>query len=375
MIVKKKAPGRRRKWLVGGILAAILLVGLTGCQSLGYYKQAIQGQCRIYWAQHSIEKVVKDPRTPEALKEKLGLVLELRKFADRELHLPPNGHYLKYADLQRRFVVWNVYAAPELSLEPKRWWYPLVGSLKYRGYFSELHARKYATNLIHDGYDVFVGGVEAYSTLGWFHDPVLNTFIHHTPADLAEIIFHELTHQKVFAKGDTDFNEALATAVAEEGVRRWLETRGDTNALRQYVVSEQRNEQFVQLVTDARNQLKQLYGDVDEGEAKGGAAPAVPDEVKRREKEKILDNLKLRYAKMKADWGGYAGYDNWFGRPINNAQLNTIAAYYDLVPYFQRLLQSEHGDLKKFYKAAQKLADMHDKDARHEALKRLAGET
>ena len=366
---------RKWRWLAGSAVALALLVGLTGCQSVQFYKQAIQGQCKIYWAQRPIAKVLKDQQASEPLKEKLGLILALRNFAQNELHLPPNGHYLNYADLERRFVVWNVYAAPELSLEQKRWWYPLVGRLKYRGFFSEKDARKYATELAKDGFDVYVGGVEAYSTLGWFRDPVLNTFIHHKPADLAEIIFHELTHQKIFAKGDTDFNEALATAVGEEGVRRWLASLGNTNGVHEYLLAQDRNEQFVRLVMDARSRLKQVFGNDEDDEAKGGTAPSASDDWKREQKAKIIADLKGRYAQLKSEWAGYNAYDNWFARPINNAQINTIATYYDLVPYFRRLLERERGDLEKFYRVVERIADIPDKDERHTALKKLAGET
>ncbi len=370
MMLKSK----RRRWLLGGLLSLVLVTSLTGCQALSFYKQAIQGQCQIYWTQRPIAKVLKDAETPEAVKEKLGLILTLRTFAEQELGLRPNGHYLKYADLQRRFVVWNVYAAPELSLDPKRWWYPMVGRLKYRGFFSEKAARHYGSELAKEGLDVFVGGVEAYSTLGWFRDPVLNTFLHHKPADLAEIVFHELTHQKVFAKGDTDFNEALATAVGEEGVHRWLATLGNTNAVQEYLLAQERNEEFVHLVMAARNELKQLYGDEENPEAKGGTSPSTSDRWKREQKQKIITRLKADYARLKSDWGGYSSYDRWFSQPINNAQINTIATYYDLVPYFRRLLEREKGDLKQFYAVVEKLAELKGKDERHEALKKLAGE-
>lgn len=339
---------------------------------MGFYSQAIKGQCNIYFSQRPIKTALADAKVSSEVKEKLGLVLELRRFAENELSLKPNGHYVKYADLNRRFVVWNVNAAPEFSLEPKRWWYPVVGRLKYRGYFSEKLARKHGAELQKDGYDVFVGGVEAYSTLGWFRDPVLNTFIHHTPADLAEIIFHELSHQRVFAKGDTDFNEAFATAVGEEGVRRWLQTIGNTNALQDYLVSQQRTEQFVGIVDEAREKLKKVYG--DSNDAKGAAV--VGSEASRREqKQQVIAELKQRYAELKTGWGGFSGFDIWFSRPINNAQLNTIATYHDLVPAFRRLLQSHHGDLGKFYDTCTRLAKLKDKDQRHEALKKLAGQT
>ena len=361
---------RRKKWF--WLLPIFVLIALPGCQSIGYYSQAIKGQCGIYFGQRPIKAMLADPQVSTNLKEKLGLVLQLREFAERELKLKANGHYLKYADLNRRFVVWNVNAAPEFSLEPKRWWYPVVGSLKYRGYFSEKQARKYGGALEKEGYDVFVGGVEAYSTLGWFRDPVLNTFVHHSDADLAEIIFHELAHQRVFAKGDTDFNEAFATAFAEEAVRRWLEAIGNTNALRDYQASQQRTEQFVGIVDHARAELKALYGDAEEG--KGGAT-GVPDDRKREEKKRIIAGLKNRYAALKSEWGGYAGYDAWFARPINNAQLSTIAAYYDLVPEFRKLMRTSGGDMEKFFAECTRLAKMKDKDERHAALKRLVGES
>ena len=357
---------RRKKWF--WLLPVFVLIALPGCQSIGYYSQAIKGQCSIYLGQRPIKSILADTNVPPELKEKLGLVLQLRDYAERELKLKPNGHYLKYADVHRRFVVWNVNAAPELSLEPKKWWYPVVGSLKYRGYFSEKMARKYGADIEKQGYDVFVGGVEAYSTLGWFRDPVLNTFVHNTDADLAEIIFHELSHQRVFASGDTDFNEAFATAVAEEAVQRWLRSIGNTNAMQEYLASQKRNEQFVAMIDQTRARLKTVYG--DPAEAKGGTG-GLSDNEKRAQKKRIIADLKDRYAALKAQWGGCSDYDAWFARPINNAQLNTIATYYDLVPDFRKLIRASGGDLEKFFATCTRLAKVKDKDERHAALKQL----
>src|SRR5439155_27160335 len=177
----------------------------------------IGGQYALLTHQQSIEKLASAPATPSPLKEKLRLVQDLRVFAKQELRLPVDGHYRKYVDVHRAFVVWNVEAAPEFSLEPKSWWYPFVGRLEYRGYFSEGSARRYGSRLEKKGNDVHVGGVEAYSTLGSFADPVLNTFILDAEGDLAELIFHELAHDRVFARGDTNFNEAFATSVGQEG--------------------------------------------------------------------------------------------------------------------------------------------------------------
>ena len=195
---------RLKLWL--GLL--LLVAVLPGCQHLGYYRQAVQGQYQIWSREKPIKELIAHPETPPALKARLSLLLKMRAYAKQELKLPVDGHYERYADLGRRYVVWNVNAAPELSLEPKRWWYPFVGKLKYRGYFSEQYARDYGAKLAREHYDVYVGGVEAYSTLGWFRDPVLNTWINHDESDVGEILFHELAHQRVFASGDTDFNEA-----------------------------------------------------------------------------------------------------------------------------------------------------------------------
>jgi predicted aminopeptidase len=274
--------------------------------------------------------------------------------------------------LGRRFVVWNVYATPEFSLEPKKWWYPVVGSLKYRGFFSEKDARSTGERLAKDGYDVFVGGVEAYSTLGWFKDPLLNTFIHHSPSDLAEILFHELAHQRVFAKGDTDFNEAFATAVGEEGTRRWLAAHGDAKERAKFEEEIRRKDQFVALVMNAREELRVVYG--EENEATPRTASKLSREQiagRRAAKDAVIARLRSNYASLKTEWGGYAGYDDWFKRPINNARLNTIAAYYTLVPAFNELLARHQGDLQKFYAESKAMAEL-SKEKRQERIAALA---
>jgi len=305
-----------------------------------YYQQAASGQLEILSKREPIAELLADSQTRPALREKLQLVLDLRDFAERELQLKTDGHYLRYADLGRRFVVWNVYAAPEFSLEPKKWWYPVVGHLKYRGFFSEEDAKRYGAEMAKQGYDVYVGGVDAYSTLGWFKDPVLNTFIHHSPPELAELLFHELAHQRVFAKGDTDFNEAFATAVGEEGVRRWIAAHGDAEMRAQYEVALRRNDDFVRLVMNAREELKRIYGEESAHKPRVNQTPGSEPLVasKRAQKSAAIAKLRADYENLKARWGGYNGYDNWFKRSLNNAQLNTVATYYHLVPALERLL-------------------------------------
>ena len=353
-------------------VVVIVLTGLAcGCNTVGYYGQAIRGQHELWTRQKSIHALLESPATPAPLKERLSLVLRLREFAEKELHLPANGHYLHYADLERRFVVWNVYAAPEFSLTPKSWWYPVVGRLDYRGYFSERKARDYAAALEQKGFDVYVGGVTAYSTLGWFHDPVLNTFIHEGDADLAELLFHELAHQRLFLPGDTEFNEAFATAVAEEGVRRWMESRNDVAALEKYRVQARRTEQFVTLVANARQQLALLYTSSPGVQITSSRDTTAQSITLRAGKQKALRELREGYAQLKAKWGGSIAYDEWFRRSLNNAQLNTVDAYYHLVPTFQRVLREKAGNLEMFYAAIESLRKL-DKPARRARLTALA---
>lgn len=358
MQISVQSAHRLRKWLLATILVLAALA-LSGCQTLSYYGQAIKGHYQIVAQQNRIEKLLADPQTPALLRTKLRLVQGMRVFAARDLKLPVDGHYEKYADVQRRFVVWNVEAAPEFSLEARTWWYPLVGSLEYQGYFSERGAKRYAARLRKKGYDVCVGGVEAYSTLGWFRDPVLNTFIFNDEPDLAETIFHELAHQRVFASGDTDFNEAFATTVGQEGARRWLRAKGDQARVERYEIQVQRTRQFARLVAGTREQLQALYGDVRTAQgnlkATGKARTTAPDQL-RRQKRQLLELLQKEYQNLKTEqWGGDTEYDDWFARELNNAKLNSVAAYYDLVPAFERLLAQNGGNLEKFYQAARQL--------------------
>jgi len=369
-----RANGRRfstRFRVIASVLAVLLLAVTAGCHSLGYYSQAVRGHLQIICRATAIKKVLADPQTPESLKEKLRLVLALRDYAERDLKLPPNRHYLKYADLERRFVVWNVYAAPEFSLEARTWWYPVVGSLKYQGYFAESNARKYAEKLAARGYDVFVGGVEAYSTLGWFSDPVLNTFIHDDDSDLAELLFHELAHERVFVAGDTDFNEAFATAVAEQGVRQWLRSAGRSSELEQYELEGRRRGQFVALVIRARERLGQLYGESGESESVASkASEAAERNSLRLNKQIVLDDLRRDYEQLKSTWGGNGGYDSWFKQPLNNAHLNDVDTCYALVPAFRWMWESDNGDWKKFYADVEALGKLR-KEERHRRLKEL----
>lgn len=365
--------GRHRRWLLAfSLLLAVL--GVSGCHTIGFYGQAVKGQYQIFTHQQSIDKLLASADTPRPLKERFELLRDLRAFASTDLKLPTDSHYRKYVDVHRPFVVWNVEAAREFSMAPKTWWYPLLGSLEYRGYFSKWSATNYAAYLRTKGYDVSVGGVEAYSTLGWFEDPVLNTFIFEPDAELAEIIFHELGHQRLFARGDTDFNEAFATTVGQEGARRWLKAKGNISGLNAYLAHLQRSDQFVHLVMSTRAKLEALYGDerTEDGKIKASEKNhgADPDHLRER-KQGILREMQTEYERLKVNWGGDTEYDEWFAHPINNSHLNSVAAYYDFLPAFEQLLAANGGDLEKFYQAAARLSKRPKRD-RHERLRILA---
>jgi len=366
-----KAQSRLRRWLVL-LPLALLLAGLCGCQTLGFYTQAIKGEYQLFAHQQPVEKLLADTNTPLEVRTQLETLTNLLAFAKSDLGLPADDNYSKYVELHRKFVVWDVEAAPEFSMKAKSWWYPVVGRLEYRGYFSQRGATNYAAFLERKGYDVFVAGVEAYSTLGWFKDPALSSFISEPAPDLAELIFHELGHKELFARGDEDFNEAFATTVGEEGARRWLRAKGDQTAYDQYEAELGRTWQFVHLVATARKRLQELYGDevTPQGRIKASAKPPLPVTRMREEKLKIFTQMRQDYARLKVEWGGNPDYDAWFARRLNNAQLNSVAAYYDYVPGFARLLEQSHGQLPEFYHAAARLARM-PKAARHERLSAL----
>ncbi|MBW1971201.1 MAG: aminopeptidase [Deltaproteobacteria bacterium] len=331
-------------WNVRVILIILSLVALTGCESIHYYNHLISGQINILNKNKPIHQILDEPHVSENLKTQLRLVLDIREFANNELCLPVKNQYLSFVDLQRPFAVWNVYATPEFSFAPKTWCYPVVGCTSYRGYFSKQDARDSADKLKKQGYDVFMGGVAAYSTLGWFDDPVLSTFVYRSHVKLAALIFHELAHQLLYVEDDTTFNESFATAVEQEGLRRWLATKDDLNALTDYQIDYQRHRQFVQLVMKYRKQLESLY-------AKDVSTP-----TKRDAKALIFDAVRDEYRRLKQQWEGYSGYDLWFSQTLNNAQLISVSTYYDLVPEFLRLLQYSEYNLELFYKECRNLA-------------------
>lgn len=339
---------------MGAIVIAIAVA--AGCSTLGYYAQSIQGHFAMMRSARPIPDIVADPSIAETLKQRLQRAERMRAFASRELALPENASYRSYADLQRPFVIWNVFATPELSLDLKQWCYPVVGCAAYRGYFERDAAERTATELRGEGFEVNVAGVPAYSTLGWFADPLLNTFIGGTEGQVAGLIFHELAHQVVFVSGDTTFNESFATAVEREGVRRWLAENGDNASRQAYADFAQRRREFLNLLLQYRGRLFQNYGSKES------------DEVKRRRKQELFAALKDDYVRLRASWNGFAGYDRFFAQDLTNAHLASIGAYNDLVPAFDALLAQTGGDLARFYEEVRQLAAM-SKERREAALR------
>lgn len=322
-----------RNWFA--LLPALLV---CSCGTLKFYTQAAGGQMEIWRKSRPNKQVLADSRVDDRVKQRLRLIEELRTFAASDLRLPTQS-FGKYCDLKRPYVVWVVFAAPEFSVEAKRWWYPFVGNLKYRGFFAEKDAREEGERLRQQGLDVFVGGVEAYSTLGYFKDPVLNTFLHRSDHELAELIFHELTHARVFVPGDTDFNEAFATANAEAAVRHWLKSKGRHAELRDYEKKLRLESTMIRLALETREKLRQLY-----------ARPNPTLEAKNELLTRLQSQLASMGMKEKAA-------DVKTGKELklvwNNARLNTLATYHTLVPGFERLLKQCGNDHEAFYKAVE----------------------
>lgn len=337
------------------IIAGLLAAASPSCRTVKFYTQAARGQWEILHKAQPIDTVRQDPKTPADTKKRLDEVTAVRVFASRHLGLKTDGQYDRYADLGRPYVVWVVFATPEFSMEPKTWWYPMLGSLAYRGYFNEADARAEAARLRKQGLDVFGGGVDAYSTLGWFRDPVLNTFLRRDEADLAELIFHELTHQRIYFSGDIDFNEALATAVGREGVRRWLRSEGRTKDLRDYISSQAVEDRFIAAALATREELRQLYAN---------EAHAAPEEL-RIKKAAVYAKLKRKAMAMVNGKSAQAAIEKWFSKSVNNARLNSLSSYYDLVPAFDRLLAKHAGDLEAFFNDLSKLKRHSPAERRH----------
>ena len=335
------------KWL----LVICQVVWLTGCVNLTYYAQAVGGHMDLLHRSKPISTIIADPDVDLQLRDRLSRVLILRDFASRELKLPDNKSYTSYADLQRPYAVWNVFASPELSVELKKWCFIKAGCVGYRGFFSQAKAERYAEKLKDEGYDTYVGGIRAYSTLGWFNDPILNTFIGSPEMNLARLIFHELAHQVVYVPGDTVFNESFATAVEHEGVARWFERNGSISDKIAFNVRHETETVFTELVLDYRKRLQVVFGS------------DISDIEKRAAKAQIFDDLHEEYRQIKVTQPEFSRYEAWFEQQPNNARLATVAIYTQLLPAFQALLEQQNGDMDQFFNVVKEISKL-SKDER-----------
>lgn len=333
-----------------------LLVLLTGCSSLGYYAQLAGGQWQLLAARQPVDELLADPGQPAELRQRLTLAQDARDFASARLALPDNRSYRLYADLERPYVVWNLFATPEFSLEPVTHCFPIAGCVAYRGWFDEQRARGAAALLRVQGLDTAVAGVEAYSTLGWFDDPLLAGMLAWNDARLAALIFHELAHQRLYLPGDTAFNESYARFVEEEGLRQWRRARGLPPPPAHL---ERQREQFVALVMASRARLEALY------------ARPLAAEALRALKQAEFQRLRGEYAALReGPWQGDARFDGWFARPLNNARLLPFGLYEQWVPAFAALFAEAGGDWPRFHARAAELAALGE-GARRERLAAL----
>jgi len=349
-------------------LTVLALAGCSAVETIDYYWQSASGHLDILARAKSIPEILEQSEDAP-LKRRLERVQAIRAFATRELSLPDNRSYTRYTDLGRPFVVWNVFATPELSLKPRQWCFPVAGCVNYRGYFRENEAREEAGRLRDAGQDVFIGGVPAYSTLGYFDDPVLSTFLRWPDTEVARLVFHELAHQIVYVKDDTAFNESFAVAVEEAGIRRWLKAENNAQLDAQFARGQRLRGAFGALTREARARLQEIY------------ASEASDEAKRESKTQTFAAMRASYDEAKAGEPGLTGYDRWFtgvnNAGPNNANLASVALYSARVPAFRALLREAGDDLPRFYAKVRELALLPkiDRDATLTGLARAGANT
>ena len=324
------------------MLLLITSLSLGGCAELAYYGHAAAGQFEVIQNRRTIPEVIADPETPASVRERLEYIERAHDFAIAKLYLPDSESYRSYSDVGRSYVLWNVFATPEFSLKQKQWCYPFFGCQGYRAFFNEDYAQEIAAELQAEGWDVYVAPSPAYSTRGWFADPVYNPVLRYPAIDSAAILFHELAHEKIYLKNDSQANESFAMTVQLEGVRRWLSYQQQVDSFGEYASNSQRDEDFVALLIAYRKKLNDLF------------SSNKPDRYKRAAKRRILNQLRLAYLSLKEIWDAYAGYDHWFKKRLNNAVLAPVGTYHQDVPVFQTLLGQHQGDLPAFYQAVER---------------------
>ena len=328
------------RWLV--LLALTGLLG--GCANLNYYRQLAVGQFDLLQARQPIDQLLADPATPPPLQQRLALALQARAFASAQLKLPDNRSYRLYADIQRPFVLWNLFATEEFSLAAQTACFPIAGCVAYRGYYQAADAQAAAAELKQQGLDTYVAGVEAYSTLGWFDDPLLSSMLQWNDQRLAGLMLHELAHQQLYVSDDSSFNESFASFVEQQGLRQWLASRGEAEL---DVTGRRQREQFIALLLASRERLVTLY------------ASGLPVTALRAGKQAEFARLRAAYRQLRAEqWGGQGRYDGWMSAPLNNARLLPFGLYEQWVPAFAGLFKRSGGDWARFYERVEQLAEL-----------------
>ena len=338
------------------VLLLCLFVMLPACSQLGYYTQAVQGHWEIIAKREKISALIGSDDTSEDLKEKLAKVQEIRKFSSRALALPDNRSFTYFTDIGRPYAIWNVVATPAYDLGPKTWCFPVAGCVAYKGFFSEKDADAFNARLMEQGFDTFRYGVSAYSTLGWFSDPVLNTHLHYGETSLAGLIFHELAHQVAYAKDDSAFNEAFATVVEIAGLERWFSERGTVEQYEEYLENRKRNGKITAMVLGFRARLAQRY-------------ETGPESTLPQSKRALFREMKSVYEEMRNRGEGTPYYDWWFSLDLNNAHLALLSTYHHHVPALQTALD-QSGSLQAFYTLIKEKSEL-PKPARDQWLSSL----
>lgn len=354
---------KQRRFLKRGLLLALLVAAVwvgSAC-SVGYYSQAVGGHLKLMRAREPINELLADEKTDGELRAKLQTLVDARKFAIERLSLPDNDSYKTYAATGKRYITWNVVASKEFSLSAQTWCFPVAGCVSYRGYFAEEDAIEFAEELKEQNFDVSIGGATAYSTLGWFADPVLDTMLRGSDMRYVGILFHELGHQVLYVKDDSSFNEAFASFVEQEGVRIWLEDRGQADRIALYDAFLARSDGFNALLKQTRGELVALYKE------------KIDTDVMRQKKAEVFDRMRQRYEELKTSWDGYNGYDGWFKRELNNARLISVSTYQRFIPAFEAMYREAGEDLPAFYELAKSVSQLPAKQRREKLKSYLPG--
>ncbi len=317
---------------------------MSGCSTISYYSQAVVGHFKLLSARQNIDAALASAETDDALKLKLTQAQKIRKFASERLGLPENNSYKSFAITGKNYITWNVIAASEFSVQAKTWCFPVAGCVSYKGYFAEESANQLAEKLSDEGFDTTVTGATAYSTIGWFDDPILDTMLKGEDTRIAGLIFHELAHQQLYVKDDSDFNEAFASFVEQQGVRIWLKERNDVEGLDRYRQMLEMRADFSELLLATRNRLQKIY------------ASERSEQEKRQEKVREFEHLRRDYKAFKYSWNDYSGYDAWFSSELNNAKLVATATYRRLIPAFTALYDTSDNNIDIFYRKVREIA-------------------